>query len=84
MNMINTVEAREHFSELLNRVAYGKERIILTRREKDLAAVVPLEDYQLLEKFEDYIDIQEAYKALEEAKTKGTTSLDDLKKELDL
>ena len=84
MNMLNTVEAREHFSDLLNRVAYGKERIIITRRERDLAVVVPIDDLQLLEKFEDYVDIQEAYEALEEVNVKGTISLKDLKKELGL
>jgi prevent-host-death family protein len=84
MNMLNTVQAREHFSDLLNRVAYGKERIIITRRERDLAVVIPIDDLQLLEKIEDYIDILEAYEALEEANTKGTISLKDLKKELGL
>ena len=44
MTKMTTVEARDHFSDLINRAAYGKERIILTRRGKALAAVVPVED----------------------------------------
>ncbi|MEP0914571.1 type II toxin-antitoxin system Phd/YefM family antitoxin [Leptolyngbya sp. GB1-A1] len=41
---ISTVEARNQFADLINRVAYGKERVILTRRGKALVAVVPLDD----------------------------------------
>jgi len=40
MNTITTVKAREAFSEVLNRSAFGKERIILTRRGKGIVAVV--------------------------------------------
>ena len=49
MAELSTVEARDHFSELLNRVAYGKERIILMRRGKALVAVIPVEDLRRLE-----------------------------------
>jgi prevent-host-death family protein len=49
MAELSTVEAREHFSELLNRVADGKERIILRRRGKALVAVIPVEDLRRLE-----------------------------------
>lgn len=43
---LSTVEARTQFADLINRVAYGKERVVLTRRGKALVAVVPLEDLQ--------------------------------------
>ena len=66
MAMLSTVKAREGFSETVNRSAYGKERIILTRRGKGIAAVVPIEDLELLERLEDEIDIREARKALKE------------------
>lgn len=46
MIKVSTVEARENFSEIINKAAYGKERIILTRRGKELVAVVPLNDLQ--------------------------------------
>ena len=36
--------ARESFSDTLHRVTYGGERIILRRRGRDLAAIVPMED----------------------------------------
>jgi len=48
MMKISTVEARENFAELINRAAYGKNRIVLTRRGKPLAAVVPISDFEQL------------------------------------
>lgn len=36
-------EARSQFSELVNRVGFGKERIVLTRHGRPLVALVPAE-----------------------------------------
>jgi len=59
---------RDDFSEIINRVAYGKEHVILTRRGKDLAALVPADELDLfravIEKLEDELDIAEAKKRL--------------------
>ena len=67
MAPITATEARDAFGETLNRVAYGKERIVLSRRGKPLAALVPLEDLALLEELEDRLDVEEARKALAES-----------------
>lgn len=48
MLKMTTVEARENFSDLINKAAYGNERVILTRRGKALAAIIPLDDLDLL------------------------------------
>lgn len=37
-------EARAQFSDLVNRVGYGKEHIVLTRHGKPLVALVPAEE----------------------------------------
>ncbi len=66
MTKVTTVKARDQFSDVINRAAYGKERVVLTRRGKDLAAVVPIEDVKLLEEIEDRLDIEDARKALKE------------------
>ncbi len=81
---VSTREARENFSDVVNRVAYGKERIVLTRRGKPVVAVVPIDDVEILEAMEDKIDLDDAISALKEAEEKGTISLDDLKNELGL
>jgi prevent-host-death family protein len=41
---------KRDISELVNRVAYGGERIILTSRGKPKAAIVSIEDYEKLER----------------------------------
>ena len=43
--------------------AYGRERIVLDRRGRSLAALIPLEDLALLEELEDRQDAEEARKA---------------------
>ena len=82
MAQVNTVNARAQFSEIINRAAFGKERVTLTRRGKEIVAVVPIEDVKLLEALEDKIDLEEARAALAEAKKKGTVSWEKIKKEL--
>jgi prevent-host-death family protein len=84
MVRIPIVKARDEFSDLVNRAAYGKERVVLTRRGKPLAAVVPLEDVELLERLEDRIDLDEARAALAEARDDGTVSWEEIKAEIGL
>ena len=81
---ITTVAARQNFSELINRVAYGKDRVLLTRRSRPLVAVVPIEDIALLEAMEDRDDLNAARAALREVKRKGTIPWTRMKKELGL
>ncbi len=71
MVRITTSEARKSFGKTLNRVAGKQERIILRRRGKDVAAIVPLEDLASLEELEERLDAEEAEKALAEARRKG-------------
>ena len=81
---ISTVKARDQLSTVINRAAFGKERIVLTRRGKEVAAVVPIEDMKLLEELEDRIDLEEARAALAEAKSKGTIPWEKLRADLGL
>ena len=46
---ISIGQVKRDISELVNRVAYGEERIILTSRGKPKAAIVSMEDYERLE-----------------------------------
>jgi prevent-host-death family protein len=84
MTRINASEVREDFAEVLNRVAYRGERIVVHRRGKDVVALVPVDDVALLQALEDRIDLDEARKALSEAKAKGTVRWEALKTELGL
>lgn len=64
LRSITASEARGEFAEVINRVAYGGERVVIRRREKELAAVISMEDLRLLERLiereEDRIDAEEA------------------------
>jgi prevent-host-death family protein len=41
---VNVAEAKKHLSELLGRVAFGKEHILITKRGKPMARLVPAEE----------------------------------------
>ena len=71
MTKLAASQARDAFSDPLNRVAYRGERIVLRRRGKDLAAIVPIEDLRLIEKIDDEFDVREARRAVSEMKRKG-------------
>jgi prevent-host-death family protein len=77
-------KAREGFADTINRVLFGKERVVLRRRGKEVAAVVSMEDLRLLEDLEDRIDLADAHAALAETKKKGAKSLDAILKGLGL
>ena len=63
---ISTADARKHFADLVNKVAYSNESVILTRRGEKIAAIVSIEELELLHRLEDFMDIEDAKKALEE------------------
>jgi prevent-host-death family protein len=88
MTTVTTKEARDQLSELVNRAAYGKERIVLTRRGKGVAALVSLEDLlaleQMLRQVEDQSDMEAIGKAEKEIKREGTVPWEKVKEELGL
>ena len=63
---ITIADARKNFADIVNTVAYGKEPVVLTRRGQEIAALISIEELQLLQRIEDHIDIEDARKALEE------------------
>lgn len=50
---VSVAEAKNKLSDLLNRVAYHHERIIVSKRGKPVGAIVSAEDLQRLEEMED-------------------------------
>lgn len=79
---ISTADAKEDFADLINRVIQSNERIVLSRRDKEVAAIISIADYKLLLQIEDKNDLKEATEALQEARNQGTFSLEDVKNEL--
>lgn len=84
MAHLQASKAREGFADTINRVAFGKERVILRRRGKEVAAVVPIADLRLLEDLEDRIDLADARAALAETKKRGAKPLNVILKDLGL
>jgi prevent-host-death family protein len=49
---IPATQARAEFADLVNRVVYGGERIVVTRHGKPIAALVPAADLERLDQLE--------------------------------
>jgi len=81
MTILEATKAKGAFRDTINRAAYGKERIILTRRGKPLAAIVPLEDLQLLDELENAADAEDVRVAREEAARGEVVAWEDVKTE---
>jgi prevent-host-death family protein len=84
MVKLEATKARGAFSETVNRVAYGKERVVLARRGKAIAAIVPVDDLELLERLEDRIDLEDARRALADPKNRKSIPWKKLKADLGL
>lgn len=62
MKRVSAADARKDFSSLVNSAVYSREPIIVTRHDRDVAALVSMEDLtlyrRLLERFEDDSEVQ--------------------------
>lgn len=84
MDEIPSAEARKQLAELINRVAYGKERVVLTRHGRAVAALVPIEDLSLIERVRARLRRGEVEQALDDAEAGRLVSWEALRSELDL
>lgn len=66
MTKLATTALRSAFADTINRVAYQGERIALERHGKTVAALVSVDDLELLEALENRVDLAAAKKALKE------------------
>lgn len=48
MRVVHTSTMRREYAETLNQVIYLKERIILERHGKKIAAIIPMDDFNEL------------------------------------
>lgn len=82
MAEMSAADARRNLAEVLNTVAYGKKRVVLSRRGKGIAALVPVEDLELLEKLEAKVKGEEIRHALSDVRKKGAQAWERMKKKL--
>jgi prevent-host-death family protein len=66
MKTIEASQLRQEISTALNTVAFGGERIAINRHGKRVAVLVPIEDLERLEAWEEQQDVKLAKKALKE------------------
>ena len=64
MTIVTAQDARKQFSDIINKAAFQKEPVIITRQGKQLAAVIAIEELEYYKKLEDYLDAIEAEKRL--------------------
>lgn len=60
---LTTVEARDNFAELIDRAALSSERIVITRHGEPMAAIVSLEDLELVEEIERRLERKQRRRA---------------------
>jgi len=73
-----------HISDLIDTVVGEKNRLIIIREGKELAAVVPLEDLEILEELDDLLERDDIEAARKEARETGTVPLEEVKGRLGL
>ena len=80
MTRLTASQLREDMATAINKVAFGGERIVLQRNNKDVAALVSMEDLTLLRELEDRADLADIKKAFDEPGS--NIPWEDIKKEL--
>lgn len=81
---VSASQARSELAEILNRVAYQGDRVVLHRRGKDVAAIVSLEDLELIEELEDRLDTEAVLQAWDEQGDEPPAPWEEVKKRLSL
>jgi prevent-host-death family protein len=84
VSAVTVADARSGLAELLNRVAYGKERLVITRHGREIAALVPVEDLQLANRLRRFVARKDVARALEEVDAGKSASWEKLRAELGL
>ncbi len=75
-------KVRSKIADVVNRATYGKERTIIVKHGKAVAAIVPFEDVEHWQKLEDQADVMVAKEALADARKNGTVPWEKVKAKL--
>lgn len=88
METISSKDVRDHLSDVLNKVAYKGQKYTLTRSGKEMAVILSIEEWNLIEKMmqrlENEIDIKDADEAHARYKKEGAIPFHQAMKELGL
>ncbi|MHB9024714.1 MAG: type II toxin-antitoxin system Phd/YefM family antitoxin [Armatimonadota bacterium] len=75
-------QTREQLSDLINRVVYRDERVVITKHGKPVAAVIPIHSLQALDRLTSLLNEEKAQKAFASLEGETGISLERLKQEL--
>ena len=64
--VISATELKKSFGEATSRVEYAGERIVVRRNGREAFALIPIDDFRLLEAIEDKLDVLAAKDSLDD------------------
>ena len=79
MTNISVTQLRGQIADVINSVGIKGERVILRRNKKDIVAMIPISDLEILELIEDKLDVDEIIKAMKEDEGKELISWEVIK-----
>jgi prevent-host-death family protein len=77
MDTLTATQLRNRIGETLNEVEFRGKRVILARRGRPAAAIIPVADLRLLEELEDGLDVEGIEPVLAD-ESEEWTSLEDV------
>ena len=80
---VSIAEGKKGFSRLIQGAIDKKEKIIITKRQKPVAVIIPYDEYQHSERIEGYKKIMEAREAFLKAGVKAKGVYKESKKQLE-
>ena len=80
---VSIAEGKKGFSRLIQGAVEKKENIIITKRRKPVAVIIPYDDYQRSMRFEGYKKIMEVREAFLKAGVKAKDVYKESKKQLE-
>lgn len=78
---ISSSDARNDWATVLNRAGYAKERFVVERHDSPIAAIVSMDDLDMLEEITNRAGAEDALRVLADSDADDTTSADDIAQE---
>ena len=76
MTTVSATELKNRIGETLDEVQFRNSRVILARRGRPAAAIIPIADLRLLEELEDRLDAEEIERVLADPEEEWTSLAD--------
>jgi prevent-host-death family protein len=81
---ISIADLRARLGDLVSRVSYKHDRVVITRHGKPVAALISASDMEKFEELEDWNDVQAVKDGLKDARKNKTIPLDTVLREFGL